>query len=104
MSYLVSQRTREFGIRAALGATGDNLLRLVLLRSTVLIVAGLGLGLLGALALARFVRSLLYGITPYDAVTFASVSLLLTAVALLASYLPARRAASIDPIQALRTE
>ncbi len=104
MSYLVIQRTREFGIRLAIGATGGDILRLVLGRATLLIAAGLGLGMLGSLALARLIASLLYGVTPLDVVTFAAVALLLSAVAVLASYLPARRATRIDPMLALGHE
>jgi putative ABC transport system permease protein len=104
MNYIVSQRTREFGVRMALGATGGDLLRLILEHSARLIAIGLGVGLLGAVGLARLVRTLLYGVSPHDLLTLASVSILLAAVALLASYLPARRATLIDPTQALRME
>ena len=104
MNYLVIQRTREFGIRLAVGATEGDVLRLVLGRAAVLIVAGLCLGLLGSVVLARLIASLLYGVTPLDPLTFAAVSLLLSAVALFASYIPARRATRIDPMEALRYE
>jgi putative ABC transport system permease protein len=104
MSYLMSQRTREFGIRAAVGASSGALLRLVLGQAAKLVSIGIVMGLVGAMLLARSIASLLYGITPFDAATFASVSLLLTVVALLASYIPARRAASVDPMVALRYE
>jgi putative ABC transport system permease protein len=104
MSYMVSQRIREFGVRVALGATGGDLLRLILKGSARLVAMGLGVGLLGAVALARLVRTLLYGVSPYDVLTLVSVSILLAAVALLASYLPARRATLIDLAQALRME
>jgi ABC-type lipoprotein release transport system permease subunit len=89
-------------MRAALGSTRRDLLRLVLTRSTWLIALGLSVGLLGAVVLAHSVWTLLYGVTPYDVVTLISVSVLLAAVARLASYLPAMRAAGLDPTAALR--
>jgi putative ABC transport system permease protein len=104
MSFLMSQRTREFGIRVAVGASSGALLRLVLGQAATLVSVGICLGLVAALLLARSIASLLYGITPFDTATFASVSLVLAVVALLASYIPARRAASVDPMVALRYE
>jgi putative ABC transport system permease protein len=104
MSYLMSQRTREFGIRVAVGASRGVLLRLVLGQAAKLVSIGICLGLVGAMVLARSIASILYGITPFDTATFASVSLVLAVVALLASYIPARRAASVDPMVALRCE
>jgi putative ABC transport system permease protein len=104
MNYLVIQRTREFGIRLAVGATKGDVLRLVLGRAAVLIVAGLCLGLFGSVLLARLVASLLYGVTPLDSLAFGAGSLLLSAVALFASYIPARRATRVDPMVALRCE
>jgi putative ABC transport system permease protein len=104
MNYLVSQRIREFGIRLAIGATGSNVLRLVLRRAAVLIAVGLGLGLLGSAMLARLITGLLYGVSALDPATFVVVSLLLSAVALVASYIPARRATRVDPLTALRYE
>jgi putative ABC transport system permease protein len=104
MSCLVSQRTREFGIRAAVGATSQDLMGLVLERSLALVLVGLALGLLSAAGLQHFVRSLLFGVAPYDVLTFSAVPVLLVTVALVASYLPARKAAAIDPIDALRSE
>jgi predicted permease len=104
MSYLMSQRTREFGIRLAVGASSGALLRLVLGQAAKLVSIGICFGLVGAMVLARSISSLLYGISPFDAATFASVSLVLAVVAFLASYIPARRAASIDPMVALRFE
>jgi ABC-type antimicrobial peptide transport system permease subunit len=104
MSYLMSQRTREFGIRLAVGASSWTLLRLVLGQAAKLVSIGICLGLVGAMVVARAISSLLYGISPFDTATFASVSLVLAVVAFLASYIPARRAASIDPMVALRYE
>jgi putative ABC transport system permease protein len=104
MSYLMSQRTREFGIRMAVGASRGGLLRLVLGQAAKLVSIGVCVGLVGALVLARSITSILYGVTPFDAAIFATASLVLAVVALLASYMPARRAASVDPIVALRYE
>lgn len=104
MNYVVSQRIREFGIRVAIGATEGDVLRLVLRRAVVLIGAGLGLGLVGSAMLARLIAGLLYGISALDPATFVVVSVLLTAIALLASYIPARRATRVDPLTALRYE
>ena len=104
VSYSVGQRTRELGIRLALGAQRGDVLRLVLGQGTRLILAGLTLGIVASLALARLVASLLYGVDPHDPATLASVAVVLGLVALLASYLPARRAAQIDPLTALREE
>lgn len=104
MNYLVIQRTHEFGIRLSVGATQGDVLRLVLGRAAVLIGVGLCLGLLGSVLLVRLIAKLLYGITPLDPLTFFAVSILLPAVALSASYIPARRATSVDPMVALRYE
>jgi putative ABC transport system permease protein len=104
MSYLVSRRIREFGIRMAVGATRGAVLRLVLGQAAKLVGVGICLGLVGAMLLTRWIASLLYGITPFDAATFLSVSVLLAVVAFLASYIPAQRAAKADPMDSLRYE
>jgi predicted permease len=104
MNYLVIQRTREFGIRLSLGATQTDVLRLVLGRAATLIGAGTCLGLVGSILLVRLITKLLFGTAPLDPLTFAAVPVLLAAVALVASYIPARRATRIDPIVALRCE
>jgi putative ABC transport system permease protein len=104
MNYLVIQRTREFGIRLSLGATQIDVLRLVLRRAAVLIGAGSILGLGGSVLLVRLIANLLFGTAPLDPITFAAVPFALAAVALLASYIPARRATLVDPIVALRCE
>ncbi len=104
LSYTVSQQTVEIGIRAALGATGGNIGRLVLLRGARLVGLGLFAGLGAALLAGSLVAGLLFGVTPRDPATFAVVSLFLTAVALFAVAIPARRAARLDPLRALRSE
>jgi predicted permease len=104
MSYAVSRRTREIGIRMALGAKQGTVERLILRQGMVLTLIAIALGWPAAWMLARLAASFLYGIQPHDAVTFALVPPLLAAFALAACWLPARRAASVDPMQALRTE
>ena len=104
MSYAVSGRTREIGIRMALGANRRNVLNLVMRDAIGLTIIGLVLGLTGAFAATRVLTSQLYGVEATDAATFAVVALLLAAVALAASYIPARRATKVDPMIALRYE
>ena len=104
ISYAVSQRTHEFGLRMALGAQPGDVRRLVLRQGVKLALAGVALGLVGALALGRVLWSLLYEVSAADPVTFTSVSALAIAVAALACYLPARRATAVDPANALRSE
>ncbi|MGB2654154.1 MAG: ABC transporter permease, partial [Candidatus Acidiferrum sp.] len=103
MSYAVTRRTREIGIRVAVGAQRQNVLWLVLRETLTLALLGIAIGIPSALAASRLIASMLFGLSPSDLPTIAAVSLLLLLVALLAGYLPARRASSIDPIVALRT-
>jgi putative ABC transport system permease protein len=104
MAYSVAQRTHEIGVRMALGAQRQDVVKLVLRRGVLLVASGIGLGVGGALALTRSLSSLLYGVKPTDPLTFIAVSLLLISVALLASCIPARRATKVDPMVALRYE
>ncbi|HEY9426334.1 MAG TPA: ABC transporter permease [Gemmatimonadaceae bacterium] len=104
MSYSVSRRTHEIGLRMALGARPADVIRVVVGQALMLAVVGASAGFVGALALGRFMSSFLYGVRPSDPLTFLAMSLLLGAVALVASYIPARRATRIDPLLALRHE
>jgi putative ABC transport system permease protein len=104
IAWTVRQRTREIGVRMALGAQRSAVLALVLRRGLKLVGAGIVLGLIGAITSAQLLRSLLFGVGPTDPITFVAVPLLLVVVALLACWLPARRAAAVDPMEALRSE
>jgi ABC-type antimicrobial peptide transport system permease subunit len=104
IAYSVSQRTREIGIRMALGAQRQELTGMFVRHGMVLTITGVAIGLAGALVCMRFLSSVLFGVKPVDLATYAAVSIGLAATALLASYLPSRRAASVDPVVALRQE
>ena len=104
MNYSVTLRTREIGLRMALGAQPARVLVLVLRQGLVLTLAGIGIGLLGALALTRVMSSLLFGVNATDPLTFAAIVPLIAFVSLVACYIPARRATRIDPLVALRYE
>ena len=104
MYYAVARRAHELGIRLALGTSANGVVRLVLPQGMQFAIGGIGLGLLSSLWLARVLGSMLYEVTPADPVTLVSAAILLLFIALLAAYLPARRASRIDPISALRYE
>ena len=104
LAYLVSQRTKEIGVRLAIGASPSGVVWLFVRESMVLTVIGLTAGLVGALAAGQWMRPFLFGVTPADPTTFAGVGCALTVAAVLATYVPARRAASVDPTDALRTD
>jgi putative ABC transport system permease protein len=103
-SYGVAQRTRDIGIRIALGATRERVLSVVLGETLTTSLIGITLGGIATLVATRLVAAFLFGVTPRDPATLASVAVLLVATALLAGFLPARRAASIDPVRALRAD
>ncbi len=104
MSYLVTQSTHDIGVRIALGASRGAILRMVVRRGMELAIAGIILGLIGAIALTRVMASLLFGVSERDAATFAAVTAFLAIVALAACYIPALRATRVDPMIALREE
>jgi putative ABC transport system permease protein len=104
MSYSVSQRSHEIGVRVALGARARDVARLILSHGTVLVTLGVGIGFVGAIALTRVLRSLLFGVGATDAATMSIVAVVLAAVGLLACYVPTRRAMRFDPMMALRHE
>ncbi|HEY6214282.1 MAG TPA: FtsX-like permease family protein, partial [Vicinamibacterales bacterium] len=104
MAYAVTERTHELGVRVALGAARGDVLRIVLVEAAALSGIGVGLGVVGALATTRLMSTLLFGVTATDAETFAAISAFLVATALLASYVPARRATRVDPMTALRAD
>jgi ABC-type antimicrobial peptide transport system permease subunit len=104
LAYDVSQRTREIGVRSAIGASRGQIMRLILRQGLGKAGIGLAIGLVGAFCLSRFMTGLLFDVRPSDPVAYLAVSLLLLLVALLASWLPARRAAKVDPVVALRCD
>jgi len=104
LSYAVSRRTAELGVRIALGARPAAVVRMVVRQGVQLTLAGIGVGVVGAVVLTGYLRALLYEVSPTDPVAFAAMAALLFAVALAASYVPARRAAKVDPMTALRSE
>ena len=104
MAYSVTQRTNEIGIRMALGATRKNILQLVLRQGSLLALGGIGLGMIASVLVTRVLSSLLFAVSPRDPGTFFAVGLVLAGVALIASYVPARRATKVDPMVALRYE
>ena len=104
VSYSVTQRTHEIGIRMALGARAGNVLSLIMKNGLTLVLTGIAIGIAGALALTRFLTTLLFGVTPTDSVTFVVVGIIFFVIAMIASLIPALRATRVDPLEALRYE
>jgi ABC-type antimicrobial peptide transport system permease subunit len=104
MSYAVTQRTREIGLRMALGAQRTDVMKMVVGHGVLITATGIGIGVVAAIALTRLMSSLLFNVTPTDPITFVVVSVALSGVALAACFIPARRAAKVDPMVALRYE
>jgi ABC-type antimicrobial peptide transport system permease subunit len=104
MAHAVNRRMRELGIRMALGAQAGNVLKLILMQGLMLALIGVGIGLLAAFALTHWIESMLFGVRPADPLTFTTIAVGLTLVALVACYIPARRATKVDPLTALRHE
>ncbi|OFW38867.1 MAG: hypothetical protein A3J29_16415 [Acidobacteria bacterium RIFCSPLOWO2_12_FULL_67_14b] len=104
LAFSVSQRTQEMGVRIALGAQRSDVLQLVVRQGITLAMIGVIVGIVGAFGVTRVIASLLYNVTPTDPISFIGVALFLTLIAFMASYLPARRATTVDPIVALRNE
>ena len=104
LAFGVTQRTQEIGIRMALGARRSEVMRMVLSQATVLVAVGISLGLFGAVGATRYLEAMLFGLTPLDLPTYAVVAFVFAAVAMLSSYVPARRATKVNPLVALRFE
>jgi putative ABC transport system permease protein len=104
VAYLVGQRSRELGIRIALGATPSRVVKMVVREGVAMVAVGVGVGLVGALALTQLMGALLFNVKPTDPVTYAAVTVLLGVVALIASSVPASRAAHVDPAMAMRAD